>query len=76
MITASVEVVAVLVPANAHALDLGGATSALRVVRNVVPGVHVTILDVGAGMPEERRGAGQGPAPFAVDIDLAGPLLR
>jgi tRNA (cmo5U34)-methyltransferase len=56
MIATGLEVLAALVPADAHVLDLGGGTGALSwAVLNGLPGARVTVLDVDADMLAEAR---------------------
>ena len=56
MITTGVELLAVLAPAEAHILDLGGGTGALSsAVLEGLPGVRVTVLDVDTDMLGEAR---------------------
>jgi tRNA (cmo5U34)-methyltransferase len=56
MIATGVEVLAALVPANAHILDLGGGTGALSsAVLRGLPGARVTVLDVDPDMLAEAR---------------------
>jgi len=56
MIATGVEVLAALVPADAHILDLGGGTGALSAaVLHGLPGTRVTVLDVDPDMLAEAR---------------------
>jgi tRNA (cmo5U34)-methyltransferase len=56
MITTGVEVLAALVAADAHVLDLGGGTGALSAaVLDELPEARVTVLDVDADMLAEAR---------------------
>ena len=56
MIATGLEVLAALVPADAHVLDLGDGTGALSwAVLNGLPGARVTVLDVDADMLAEAR---------------------
>lgn len=56
MIATGVEVLAALVPADAHVLDLGGGTGALSfAVLDGMPGVRITLLDVDREMLAEAR---------------------
>jgi tRNA (cmo5U34)-methyltransferase len=56
MIATGVEVLAALVPAGGHVLDLGGGTGALSsAVLGGLPGVRVTVLDVDPEMLLEAR---------------------
>jgi tRNA (cmo5U34)-methyltransferase len=56
MIATGVEVLAALIPSDAHVLDLGGGTGALSsAVLSGLPGVSVTVLDVDPEMLVEAR---------------------
>jgi tRNA (cmo5U34)-methyltransferase len=56
MLATGVELLAVLAPADAHVLDLGGGTGALSAaVLEGLPGVRVTVLDVDPDMLGEAR---------------------
>ncbi len=57
MLTNALELLAVLVPRDAHILDLGGGTGALsEAVLRALPGVRVTLLDLDAQMLAQARG--------------------
>jgi tRNA (cmo5U34)-methyltransferase len=56
MIATALELLAALVPAPAHVLDLGGGTGALsEAVLRARPEAHVTVLDIDAQMLEQAR---------------------